>query len=599
MVGVRERKTKEPAERERGLQSLWRYLGFSRPYWFWLVIASVTGLVRMVPNLFLPWFVGRVIDRVLGARGGHGDLSVLWPMVLAFVGIMLLHIPSSLGRLYGAQIAATSAIRDIRFQLFDRLQHLSLAFHNTRPTGAIVSRLMNDVATAQNIFDILFIQALQQLLIACTITVYLFTRDWQWALICFAALPVYLITTKLVRRPLRQASRATLESTSQITGYVQERLSMIREVQAFTAETHEKRRVRREVEGLRKYSLRQHMLNTLLITASEVTRYSGSVIIVIYGVYRVLHGGATPGDVTTFFLYQQQLLGPLEWFSNMYATLNTAEVAAERIFDFFDTEPLVQDAPNAKRLLCRRPPAVQVDGISFTYPGSRQTVLQDVSFTAEPGTRVVLVGESGAGKSTLMSILPRFYDVQQGSIRIDGQDLRAVTLHSLRRAVGIVPQEPVLFSGTIWENILYGRRDAPEADVRAAAQAANAHDFIMELPDGYNTLVGERGVGLSGGQIQRIAIARAFLKDSPILILDEATSNLDAVSESLVLEAIDRLSSGRTTFIIAHRLSVARTADLILVLDNGRIIERGTHEALLAIKGAYYGLWQRQMLAQV
>lgn len=590
--------TTRAKERGHGRKSLLRYLGFSRPYWPWLAIASITGLVRMVPNLFLPWFVGRVIDRVLGAGGQSANMRELWLIVLAFIAIMLLHIPASLGRLYGAQIAATSAIRDIRYKLFDRLQHLSLSFHHTRPTGAIVARLMNDVATAQNIFDILFIQAFQQLLIAATITIYLFSRDWKWALVCFAALPVYLITTRLVRQPLRHASRAMLESTAQMTGYVQERLSMIREVQAFTAEVHEKRRVRREVEGLRKYTLRQQMLNTLLITASEVTRYSGSVIIVIYGVYRVLHGGATAGDVTTFFLYQQQLLGPLEWFSNMYASLNSAEVAAERVFDFFDTEPLVKDAADAKRLSCHHPPKVVVAGVSFSYPGSERLVLHDVSFTAEAGTRVVLVGESGAGKSTLMSILPRFYDIQQGSILIDNQELRAVTIRSLRHAIGIVPQEPVLFSGTIWENILYGRRDAPQEIVREAARAANAHDFIMELPNGYETLVGERGVGLSGGQIQRIAIARAFLKDSPILILDEATSNLDALSESLVLQAIDRLSSGRTTFIIAHRLSVARTADQILLLENGRIIERGTHSELLATQGAYFNLWQRQMSGQ-
>ncbi|HEX2950835.1 MAG TPA: ABC transporter ATP-binding protein, partial [Armatimonadota bacterium] len=406
--------------------------------------------------------------------------------------------------------------------------------------------------------------------------------------------------TRLVRRPLRKASRETLESMSQMSGYVQERLAMIREVQAFTAETHEKRHLRRKAESLRKYSLRQQMLNTLLTTASEVTRYSGSIIIILYGVYRVMHGHGTPGDVTTFYLYQQQLIGPLEWFSNIYATLYTAAAAADRVFDFFDTVPLVRDEPGAKRLSARRPPVVHFDHISFSYPSDNPVViLNDVTFEAKAGTRVVIVGESGAGKSTLMSILPRFYDVQSGGVIIDGQDIRTVTLRSLRRAIGIVPQEPVLFSGTIWENILYGRRDAPEKDVRAAAIAANAHDFIMELPDGYDTIVGERGVGLSGGQVQRIAIARAFLKDSPILILDEATSNLDAVSESLVLQAIDRLSSGRTTFIIAHRLSVARSADKIIVLDNGRVVESGKHEDLLAHDGVYRDLWQRQMATKV
>ncbi|HEX2950006.1 MAG TPA: ABC transporter ATP-binding protein, partial [Armatimonadota bacterium] len=424
-------KTSAPTDEREGLSSIWRYLAFSKPYWPWLIIASVSGLVRMVPNLFLPWFVGRVIDHVIGAgqKTGQWNLSELWQMVGLFVLIMLAHIPASLGRLYGAQIAATSAVRDIRFHLFDRLQHLSLAFHNDRPTGSIVSRLMNDVGTAQSVFDAMFIQLFQQVLIAGTITVYLFARDWQWALICYAALPVYLITTRLVRRPLRKASRETLESMSQMSGYVQERLAMIREVQAFTAETHEKRHLRRKAESLRKYSLRQQMLNTLLTTASEVTRYSGSIIIILYGVYRVMHGHGTPGDVTTFYLYQQQLIGPLEWFSNIYATLYTAAAAADRVFDFFDTVPLVRDEPGAKRLSARRPPVVHFDHISFSYPSDNPVViLNDVSFEAKAGTRVVIVGESGAGKSTLMSILPRFYDVQSGGVIIDGQDIRTVTL---------------------------------------------------------------------------------------------------------------------------------------------------------------------------
>ena len=443
----------------------------------------------------------------------------------------------------------------------------------------------------------MLIQSFQQLLIAGVSCSLMLMHDWRWALVSLSTLPVFLITTRLVRRPMRRASRETLESTSRISGQVYERMAMIREVQAFTAEIHEKKRVRREVEMLKRYTLRQQFFSALMLAASEITRFSGIMVMLCYGAFRVMHGHATVGDFVMFAGYQTMLLGPLDFFSNLYTQLSTSAAAADRTFEFFDTTPSVADAPAVERLLPRRPPAVTFEHVSFSYPSDNPVIiLNDINLEVQPGWRVVLVGESGAGKSTLMNILPRFYDIQKGRIIIDGQDIRLAKLNSLRRAIGIVPQEPVLFTGTIWENILYGRRDAPREEVTAAAALANADEFINALPAGYDTIVGERGVGLSGGQIQRIAIARAFLKDAPLLILDEATSNLDALSESQVLQALDRLAAGRTTFIIAHRLSVARQANLIVVLQAGKIVEQGTHEALLAAGGVYYGLWQRQMV---
>jgi len=584
---------------DQGLRNLWRFMAFSRPYWFWTLVGSVTGLVRMVLQLYMPVISKSVVDRVLLAPGL--DLPqryhILWTIMLPFLCWLVVHGVATLGRIYWSQVAAMNAIRDIRFQLFDHLQRLSLSFHYRRPTGEIISRLMNDVGTAQYIFDLLLIQMLQQTLIAGVILVLLFTHDWLWALVCLATLPIYLITTRLVHRPMRLVSREVLESTSRMSGQVYERMAMIREVQAFTAETFEKRKVRREVETLKNYALRQQMLNAFLVGASEITRYLGMAIMLSFGVFRVLSHHATVGDLLLFSGYLTIMLQPLEFFSNLFVQLHSTAVAADRVFEFLDTDPAIRDRPGTRRLAAKHPPRVEFSHVHFSYPSeSPVAVLEDISFVAQPGWRVVLVGESGAGKSTLMNILPRFYDVQQGQILIDGQEVRAVTLRSLRRVIGIVPQEPVLFTGTIWENILYGRRDAPEADVRAAARAANADAFIQELPNGYETIVGERGVGLSGGQIQRIAIARAFLKDPAILIMDEATSNLDAVSEAQVLDALDRLAVGRTTFIIAHRLSVAREADMILVLQAGHIAESGTHEALLARNGIYHELWERQMM---
>ena len=586
------------AHDEANLFNLWRFMAFSRPYWFWVMVGSVTGLLRMVLQLYLPALSKRIVDQVVLAPGltAPARYAILWAIVWPFLCWLVVHGVATLGRIYWSQVAAVNSIRDIRFQLFDHLQRLSLSFHFERPTGEIVSRLMIDVGTAQNIFDLVLIQLLQQLMVAGVILVLLFSRDWLWALVCLTTLPIYLITTRLVRQPMRQASREMLESTARMSGQVYERLAMIREVQAFTAEVYEKRKVRREVETLKRYALRQQLFSAFLLGASEITRYLGMVIMLAFGVYRILTGHATVGDLLLFTGYLGILLMPLEFFSNLYVQLHASAAAADRVFEFFDICPAILDAPGAKRLHVRRPPTVSFEHVQFSYPADNPVVvLNDISFTAHPGWRVVLVGESGAGKSTLMNILPRFYDVQGGRILIDEQDIRDVTVRSLRRHIGIVPQEPVLFTGTIWENILYGRRDAPEAEVRAAARAANAEPFILDLPNGYDTIVGERGVGLSGGQIQRIAIARAFLKNPAILIMDEATSNLDAVSEAQVLEALDRLAAGRTTFIIAHRLSVARDADCILVLHAGHIAESGTHAELLAHHGVYRELWERQM----
>jgi len=585
-------------EQDPGLRNLWRFMRFTRPYWLWVVIGCVTGLVRMVLMLYMPYFIGRIIDQVILAKGPvEGRLHTMWMMLIPFGVLLGIHAVATMGRMYWAQIATVNAIRDIRFHLFDHLQRLSLAFHIERPSGAIVSRVMNDVNAAQYIFDLIFIQAFQVTFNAIIICSYLVIKDWRLALVSISTVPLFVITTRLVSRPMRQASRQALETMSSISGFLQERMAMIREVQAFTAETKEKRQVRREVETLKKYALRQQLFTAVLIGASEITRFLGKAIFLCYGAYRVIFGGVPLGVFTAFNFYQDMLLGPFEFFANLFTQIQTAAAAADRVFEFFDTVPAIQDAAGAKRLAARRPPAVTFEQVSFNYPSANPVaVLNDISLEVKPGWRVVLVGESGAGKSTLMNVLPRFYDIQRGRILIDGQDIRAVTMRSLRQAIGIVPQEPALFTGTIWENILYGRRDAPEEEVRAAARAANADEFIQQLPQGYETIVGERGIGLSGGQIQRIAIARAFLKDPKILIMDEATSNLDALSEALVLQALDRLAHGRTTFIIAHRLSVAREADLIVALHAGRIAEAGTHPELLAAGGLYAALWERQMV---
>ncbi len=584
------------------LRHLWRFLAFSLPYWRSLAGGAVTGLLRVVLGLFIPWYLKYVIDRVctpfLGGRIEAGEAWVRWGWITALLGgLMVVHWAATLGRFYFPHRAAASAVRDIRFRLFRHLQRLSLGFHTQRPTGAIVARVIADVQAAQEAFDIVMVQLAQEVLVAVTVTATLFWLDWRWALVAFAATPLFVVTARLVRRPMRRATRKQRETVARISGHVQERIGMIREVQSYTAEPREERHVLDEAEELRRHTLRQQLLAGFVHASSEITRLLALAIVLGYGVLRMISGGGvTVGDLQLFFMYTGRVMSPMNFLARLYTRLQRAAAAADRVFDFFDTEPDIIEATWAEPLALDGAPAVRFENVSFAYPAEDPVVaLREVDFDAPPGGRIVLVGESGAGKSTLMSLLPRFYDAQAGRVLINGRDIRDLKVRSLRKAIAVVPQEPVLFSGSIRENILYGRPGANEKEIRAAARDANAEGFILAGENGYDTEVGERGVGLSGGEIQRIAIARAFLKDPAILIMDEPTSSLDAASEEQVMAAINRLARGRTTFMVAHRLSLARDADLIVAFRAGRIVERGTHAELLRRDGVYAGLWRRQV----
>jgi len=593
-------KVDDASKKEHSLRNLRRFTAYAFRYWPWLATGFVAGLVRMILPLYLPRFLQHVLDDSLtpfvsreipAARA----LAIFWESIPFLLMLMGLHALATVGRFYLPNVAANSAIRDIRHQLFRHLQRLSLAFHTQRPTGATVARIMQDVAAAQRAVALALIQTSQHVLRATVIGGYLLYRDCTWALVSFATMPLFIVTTRLLQRPMRRATRRQRESIARMSGRVHERLAMIREVQSFTAEPHEERHILSEVNVLRRHTLRQQLLSSVLAVASELTRVSGLVIVLGFGVYRVLYHGATIGDAVAFYLYAGMLLQPIQALTSLYANLHMAAESADRVFEFFDSLPAIRDQAVARPLAVKCPD-VRYENVRFAYPADQPViVLNDISFTVPGGSRVALVGESGCGKSTLLSLLPRFYDVHAGRILIAGQDIREVGVRSLRRSIGIVPQEPVLFAGTVRENILYGRRDATEEAIREAARDANAEDFILGLRNGYDTIVGERGVGLSGGQIQRVAIARAFLKDPAILILDEATSNLDATSEALVLDALDHLAQGRTTFIIAHRLSTIRAAHIIFALKAGSIVEQGSHEDLLARDGEYAGLWKQQM----
>lgn len=589
------------------LRNLWRFLGYARPYWGWLAAGMGAGLVRMGLPLYMPIFLATVIDYVVqplldsNVDQEAANQRLIW--MLGLFGVLaLLHGAATLGRLYFPHVAMASAMRDLRNRFYAHLQRLSLGFHTQRPTGGIVSRVISDVNVAQQMIDVLVVQASQQLMRAIVIVGILIWADWKWALVAFVTLPFFGIVTRVMRRKMRRASRKVQETVERMSGHVQERLAMIQEVQSFTAENIERDAVRDHTQELRDHTLKQRMLNGVLVSSSELTRFGALAIVIGFGAYRIMstrdlgEDAVTVGMLVLFYQYTAMALQPLQFFSELYAKVHTAAASADRVFEFLDKAPDIKNKKGAPKLQCPRPPSVELRNVSFSYPVEKpEVILDDISLKVEPGMSVALVGESGAGKSTLMSLLPRFYDIQKGNIFIADQDITEVNVRSLRGAIGIVAQQPVLFSGTIRENICYGLPDASDEQVVKAAREANAHDFICEQPDGYETQVGERGVGLSGGQIQRLAIARAFLKDPAVLILDEATSNLDAVSESLVMDAVGRLTEGRTTFLIAHRLSTAREADLVVVMRDGIIAESGPHQQLLDEDGEYAALWNRQM----
>jgi subfamily B ATP-binding cassette protein MsbA len=571
-----------------------------------LTVAMIVSLLRMGLTIYLPLYARNVTNYAVAA---FKDKTLLVPemwdkltvMTGVFLGALVVHYAVTIGRIHLPQRVSALIVRDLRYRLFGHIQRLSLGFHAARPSGAIASRVITDVQTAQQTIEMGVIVAAQGTLQIIAIATILLVIDWSWGLVALAVFPIFLITTHLLSQPMRRASRRMLESTEQMSGHVHERFGMIREVQSFGAERDEQAEVWRHTERLRTHSVRHSLLSGVLTASGECTSFLGMTIVLLFGMYRISASQGQPvpltvGDLTAFFLLTQRLFVPIQWITGVYGQLQTAVSATERVFEFFDTEPKVQDASDAVPLELQQAPAVRFENVCFSYPVDKpQIVLKNLSFEVAPGSRVALVGASGGGKTTTLSLLPRFYDVQGGRILVNGREIRDVTVRSLRKTIGIVPQEPVLFSGTIRQNILYGRRGANENEMLHAATAANAHDFIMEQESGYDTIVGERGVGLSGGQIQRIAIARAFLKDPAILIMDEPTSNLDAVSESLILEAIDRLAEGRTTFVVAHRLSVARSADMVLVMEGGRLVETGTHQELLDRGGIYHDLWRRQV----
>jgi ATP-binding cassette subfamily B protein len=542
--------------------------------------------------LLQPWPLKLVVDSVLGEVAPPALLAapsrtvLLSLLVAAIVGLQL--VVGALTML-GTNLVVRAALRMVfrlRCALFEHLQKLSLAFHDTTRVGDSLYRVAWDTYAVQTLVNNAIVPATTATLTLAGIGVVMALLDWRVTVAALAIAVPLLWLIRRLDRPMTRTSMRVHERESDVSSRVQETLGAIRAVQAFAREPLERERFERQAAA----SLHANVHLTLLQTGSQLVvsllMAVGTAAVIWLAGQRALEGVLTPGDVVLLAAYLVMLYRPLETLAYTAVAVQGAAAGARRVLALLDVQPDVTDAPGARPLPGRAAGALAFERVTFAY-GAGAPALRDVSLDVRPGEVVAIVGASGAGKTTLTSLVVRFYDPQAGRITLDGHDLRALTLRSLRESVALVLQDPIIFGSSIRENIAYGRPEATAEEVERAARAANAHEFIVALPRGYDTVVGERGVTLSGGQRQRLAIARAFVKDAPLLILDEPTSALDADNERAILDALSRLMKGRTTLVIAHRLSTVRHADRIVVLEDGAVAESGTHGELLARRRVY------------
>lgn len=577
------------------MKNIIRLVKYAKPYWNLLIISSISLLAITALNLLGPWLIKDLIA-VLTENFSRESMNHIIKIAVILAATYVFKILFKFLNSYLSHKAAWQLVADIRVMIYDHLQKLSLRFYQDKQTGQLMSRTTNDTATFETLIAHAVPDLVTNILVVIGVTIVLFTMNPYLALLTLIPIPFLVAGGWIFTKKIRPNFRAAQRNLADLNATLQDNISGMKEIQVFNQQSKEKKRIQKSAQSYASAILHALKLGAIFHPTVEAVSSFGTVIVVAFGGWLALEQRLSVSDIVGFLLYLNLFYQPISTLARVTEDLQLAVAGADRVFEVLDTEPDIVDSPDAVEI-AQSKGELEFKNVSFEYIPS-VPVLKNVSFKAEAGKMLALVGPTGVGKTTVISLIARFYDPVAGSILLDGKDLRDITLASLRNQISIVLQDIFLFNGSVAENIAYGKKDASLEEIVNAAKAARAHEFIMEMPEGYDTVIGERGVKLSGGQKQRLSIARAVLRNTPILIFDEATAAVDVETEEKIQQAIQELAGSKTIIVVAHRLSTVKRADNILVIQEGEIAESGTHEQLIARNGIYKQLCDIQFRNQ-